>query len=109
MEFLFGTGAKFIQNENTVLLLTVLIVLASLGAFTESLAMNGNMEFTMQKYTGIFVQPKLASIFFFEIPSKGQGGDGIYNLITKKYMQDDRKTRIWGRIQVLIQAISTWY
>lgn len=84
MEFLFGTGAKFIQNENTVLLLTVLIVLASLGAFTESLAMNGNMEFTMQKYTGIFVQPKLASIFFFEIPSKGQGGDGIYNLITKK-------------------------
>lgn len=73
MEILFGTGAKLIQNESIVLLLTIRIVLASLGASTESLAMSANMDFNMQKYTGIFVQPKSASIFFFEIPSNGQG------------------------------------
>lgn len=95
MEFPCGTGAKLIQNENIVLLLTIRTVLASLGAFTESLARNGNMGFDMQKYTkNILCNQNLHPYFSLKYSVGAWGKDGIYNLITKKYMQDDRKTRI---------------
>lgn len=94
MEFLCGIGAKLIQNENIVLLLTIRIVLASLGAITESLARNGNMDFICKNTSGIFCATKICIHIFLNTQWGGRGQRWHIQLNYKKYMQDDRKTRI---------------